>query len=41
MEHWNWWLREVVESPLKAFKTHLDDFLCYCREPALAGVWTT
>lgn len=24
MEHWNWCLREVMESPLKVFKTHLS-----------------
>jgi len=28
MEHWNRLLREVVESPLEIFKTHLDAVLC-------------
>jgi len=37
-EHWNRLTREVVESPLEIFNTHLDAFLCnYCPEPALAG----
>mgnify|MGYP001860010004 CR=1 FL=1 len=27
-EYWNRLLNEVVESPLKIFKTHLDAFLC-------------
>ena len=39
-EHWNRLTREVVESPLEIFNTHLDAFLCnYCPETALAGDW--
>ena len=27
-EHWNRLAREVVESPIEIFKTHLDAYLC-------------
>ena len=28
MEHWNRLPREVVESPMETFKTHVDAYLC-------------
>ena len=39
MEHWNRLPREALDSPMEAFKTHLDAYLCdLCRELALAAV---